>query len=66
MSNIEAFSNPKPPAYLLPPKDHSGDDFRNWCVNIKKLGYSDQYIAAISGESIKTIRRYCGKRKKNR
>lgn len=62
----EPATNPKTPAHLRPPKDHTGEEFKAWCLNAKKLGYADQYIAAISDESVNKIRRILGRRKKKR
>lgn len=56
--------SPKPPEHLYPPKDHSSEDFKIWCIHVKKLGYADQYIAAVSSESVNRIRRLVGRRKK--
>lgn len=64
MKDARVDPNPKPPEHLYPPKDHTSEGFKIWCAYVKKLGYADQYIAAVSGESVNRIRRLIGRRKR--
>lgn len=59
-------ATPKSPLHLCPPADHNTEEFRDWCVKVKEMGYADQYIAAIADESVNKIRRILGVRKKKR
>lgn len=44
----------------IPPSDHDSEEFKKWITNMKAAGYTDPYIAAISGESVKRIRKITG------
>lgn len=50
----------------IPPSDHDSEEFKKWITNMKAAGYTDLYIAAISGESVKRIRKITGQIKKKR
>lgn len=50
----------------IPPSDHDSEEFKKWIINMKAAGYTDPYIAAISGESVKRIRKITGQSKKRK
>ena len=50
----------------IPPSDHDSEEFKKWIINMKATGYTDPYIAAISGESVKRIRKITGQSKKRK
>ena len=50
----------------IPPSHHDSEEFKKWITNMKASGYTDPYIAAISGESVKRIRKIAGQKKKKK
>ena len=50
----------------IPPSNHDGEEFKQWITDMKASGYTDPYIAAISGESVKRIRKITGQSKKRK
>lgn len=51
---------------ITPPSNHNSEEFKRWYADMKTHGYSDPCIAAISGESIKRLRKLTGQKKKKK
>lgn len=50
----------------IPPSNHDSEEFKKWITDMKAAGYTDPYIAAISGESVKQIRKITSQSKKRK
>lgn len=50
----------------IPPSNHGSEEFKEWYADMKAHGYTDPYIAAISGESVKHLRKLTGQKKKKK
>lgn len=49
-----------------PPSNHDSEEFKQWYADMRAFGYTDPYIAAISGESVKRLRKLTGQKRKKK